>query len=67
MRWISVREGLPPDDRTVLCVNEILESHTPALCYFDEEIHGFIPILNAQSYPVVVTHWMEIPEFPGGE
>lgn len=65
MEWKRVGDEFPPDDRTVLCINENLDPSTPALCYFDEEIHGFIPLLNAQSYPIVVTHWIEIPPFQG--
>ena len=67
VEWKVVGTDFPPNDRTLVCINENLDFETLTLCYFDGEIDGFIPLFNAQPYSIVVTHWIEIPPFPGEE
>ncbi len=59
-KWISVEKKLPKDDETVLGANSKMKDYLPVFCYYDEEVQNFFFVDNC-SYPIVITHWTEVP------
>ena len=54
--WISVKERLPSDEKTVLCVTK---NNRPFVCRYKHAWERWAVSLNVE-----VTHWMPLPEPP---
>ena len=59
MKWISVEDGLPKDERTVLAAN----NETVRTSYYIRE-DGAWGSLDSAFWNDRITHWMPLPELP---
>lgn len=69
MKWISVKDQLPPDESYFLVVIQIFDTHerfqdviyvNPLKSYLFEGFRG----INDKNFRRI-THWMELPSLPG--
>ncbi len=52
----------PEDDETVLVCHHL--HHTqPIRAYFDKEEQSFYSLDDIRGFPLLVTHWMKMPQF----
>lgn len=70
-RWVSVKDGLPPEDQPVLVVvsgrphkNITLEN---AACLAEYTADGWILEMWPEWTEAQVSHWMPLPELPKEE
>lgn len=62
--WISVNDGLPVDEQTVLIVDMHSGASVPILGWFEACPQGFYAIASFQAHRCIVTHWMAVPTPP---
>ena len=62
--WIKVSDRLPKDDQTVMVYTIGRTAALPILCYYDEEIKGFLALFSWQEIIVKADYWMELPDDP---
>lgn len=60
LRWISVQERLPEDDRDILMVRIISGKQTYCIGHYDHSSRCFM----FRGYTVNVTHWQALPTYP---
>lgn len=66
MKWISIKDQIPDsDEEIVLGAHDKLSGYAPTLCYYDQELKGFLPICGDTTFIMEVTHWMNIPLLSG--
>jgi len=61
MKWISVKDKLPDDDRSVLMCDEEDQDTMPVIGWYDAEgppIGFYVFHCNMRVHP---THWMYLP------
>lgn len=62
--WKDCKNKTPKDDQTVLGANESLREFLPILCFYEKSSNSFFP-LDGNAYPLVITHWTEVPMLDG--
>ena len=63
MHWISVTDGTPAPGENVLCYG--LRGAIQICRYEHPYKDGFF--YNSRGVPMKVTHWMKLPDPPGGK
>ncbi len=61
--WKAMEDGeRPAADQSCLVVNEKWGSQ-PIRAYWDEEMEEFIPMDGQFAFPLLVSHWLELPQY----
>lgn len=63
MEWIKITEKKPKDDETVLVIHNKMKT-IPMVAYYDEQEDVFLCIQLLNTCPLLITHWMSLPESP---
>jgi len=65
--WKTMEEGeRPAADQSCLVVNEKW-GKDPIMAYWEEEMGAFIPLYCPFAFPLLVSHWLELPQYDSGK
>lgn len=62
MAWIDIESGKRPEDDAHVFIKNVKSSAVPSMAFYEKENDYFFLLHGLHAIPLIITHYMEIPE-----